>query len=115
MIKATAAGAILRLPGRSRPDHRRPQSAFPPAFGLADNYPNPFNPSTTIGYALPAESEVRLEVFNTAGQRVRVLLATHQPAGHYTVEWDTRDAQGQAVASGVYFYRLQASIDARGR
>ena len=84
----------------------------PTAFGLADNYPNPFNPSTTIGYVLPAEAEVRLEVFNIAGQRVRVLLDTHQPAGHYTVEWDSRNAQGQAVASGMYFYRLQASTDA---
>ena len=84
----------------------------PTAFGLADNYPNPFNPSTTIGYVLPAEAEVRLEVFNIAGQRVRVLLDTHQPAGHYTVEWDSRNAQGQTVASGMYFYRLQASTDA---
>ena len=84
----------------------------PTAFGLADNYPNPFNPSTTIGYVLPAEAEVRLEVFNIAGQRVRVLLDTHQPAGHYTVEWDSRNAQRQAVASGMYFYRLQASTDA---
>ena len=58
---------------------------------------------------------MRLEVFNISGQRVRVLLDTHQPAGHYTVEWDTRDAQGQAVASGVYFYRLQASTDAGAR
>ena len=101
--------------GPFTPGSSKATVSVPAAFGLADNYPNPFNPSTTIGYALPAESEVRLEVFNIAGQRVRVLLDTHQPAGHYTVEWDTRDAQGQAVASGVYFYRLQASIDAGAR
>ena len=101
--------------GPFTPGSSKATVSVPTAFGLADNYPNPFNPSTTIGYALPAESEVRLEVFNTAGQRVRVLLDTHQPAGHYTVEWDTRDAQGQAVASGVYFYRLQASTNAGAR
>ena len=101
--------------GPFTPGSSKATVSVPTAFGLADNYPNPFNPSTTIGYALSAESAVRLEVFNIAGQRVRVLLDTHQPAGHYTVEWDTRDAQGQAVASGVYFYRLQASIDAAAR
>ena len=59
---------------------------------------------------------MQLEVFNVVGQRVRVLLDTHQPAGHYTVEWDTRERAGaRPWHLGVYFYRLQASNDAGAR
>ena len=82
---------------------------LPLEFALADNYPNPFNPTTTIGYVLPTAADVRLEVFNLAGQHITTLVSAHQLAGRHTVEWDATDAQGQAVVSGVYFYRLQAS------
>ena len=87
----------------------KPTAAGPSAFALADNYPNPFNPATTIGYVLPAAADVRLEVFNLAGQHIITLVSAYQLAGRHTVEWDATDAQGQAVASGVYFYRLQAA------
>ena len=77
-------------------------------FSLLPNYPNPFNPTTTIQFALPEAEQVRLAIYNTAGQWVRTLVADYQPAGHYAVEWDATDADGQPVASGLYFYRLQA-------
>lgn len=77
-------------------------------FSLLPNYPNPFNPTTTIQYALPKAEQVRLAVYNAAGQWVRTLVADYQTAGHYAVEWDATDADGQPVASGLYFYRLQA-------
>ena len=83
--------------------------ALPLEFALADNYPNPFNPATTIGYVLPAAADVRLEVFNLAGQHITTLVSAYQLAGRHAVEWDATNAQGQAVASGVYFYRLQAA------
>ena len=80
----------------------------PAAFSLADNYPNPFNPTTTIQYALPQATDVELIVYNVAGQRVRTLVVAHQSAGRYRVTWDATDDKGRSVSSGIYFYRLQA-------
>ena len=80
----------------------------PEAFALANNYPNPFNPATTIKYALPLAADVELTVYNVVGQPVRTLVAEHQSAGRYVVEWDTTNNNGHSLASGMYFYRLQA-------
>ena len=80
----------------------------PQAFALHANYPNPFNPSTTIRYQLPHDAEVRLELFDVLGQKVRDLVRQGQSAGHYRVVWDGRDDAGRFAAAGVYFYRLQA-------
>lgn len=85
-------------------------AARPLAFGLNGNYPNPFNPSTTIRYSLAAEAAVRLEVFNVLGQQVRTLVAdVTQPAGSYEAYWDGTNDNGQFVGSGVYLYRLNAA------
>ena len=83
-------------------------SLTPAEFALAPNFPNPFNPSTTIRYQLAREVPVRLEIFNIQGQRVRTLIHAVQSAGFYSVEWDGRNDAGQPVASGTYIYRLQA-------
>jgi len=80
--------------------------AIPREFFLAENYPNPFNPATVISYGLPRDSQVRLEIFNILGQRVRILTGGMQRAGYRQVVWDGSDGAGQAVSSGVYFYRL---------
>ncbi|MFA6108568.1 MAG: FlgD immunoglobulin-like domain containing protein [Candidatus Latescibacterota bacterium] len=80
----------------------------PTTFALHANYPNPFNPATTIAYQLPQAAPVRLEVFDVLGQRVRILVSGMQPAGYHRVTWDSRDGAGQAVGAGVYLYRLQA-------
>ena len=81
---------------------------LPTAFALADNFPNPFNPATTIKYALPQAADVELTVYNVVGQPVRTLVAEHQSAGRYVVEWDATDDSGHSLSSGMYFYRLQA-------
>ena len=80
----------------------------PAVFALANNYPNPFNPATTIKYALPQAADVELTVYNVVGQVVRTLVAEHQSAGRYVVEWDATNDNGHSLSSGMYFYRLQA-------
>ena len=80
----------------------------PEAFALANNYPNPFNPATTIKYALPQAADVELTVYNVVGQAVRTLVAEHQSAGRYVVEWDATNDSGHSLSSGMYFYHLQA-------
>ena len=85
----------------------------PTAFSLADNFPNPFNPATTIQYALPQAADVELTVYNVVGQPVRTLVAEHQSAGRYAVEWDATNDSGHSLSSGMYFYRLQAGEEFR--
>jgi hypothetical protein len=80
----------------------------PEAYALGNNYPNPFNPATAIKYALPEAAFVKLEIYNVVGQVVRELVAEHQSAGRYVVQWDATNGNGQSLSSGVYFYRLQA-------
>ena len=80
--------------------------ARPEGFVLGQNYPNPFNPSTIIPYELAEVAHVRLEVFNTLGQRIAKLVDGEQGAGAYRVRWNGTDASGRAVAAGVYIYRL---------
>ena len=82
--------------------------ALPQGFALGQNYPNPFNPSTIIPYQLPTAAPVRLEVFNVLGQRIATLVNEERPAGFHTAVWDATNAAGQAVAAGVYMYRLTA-------
>ncbi|MEZ5357469.1 MAG: thrombospondin type 3 repeat-containing protein [Candidatus Zixiibacteriota bacterium] len=82
-------------------------SGLPDKFALYQNNPNPFNPTTTISYDLPTESNVRLEIINILGQTVTTLVNETQPAGSYKVIWDSKDSFGDKVASGIYFYRIR--------
>jgi len=77
-------------------------------FELMENYPNPFNPSTTIRYSLAQQGNVTLTVFNTLGQLIRTLVSNSQNAGSYEAVWNGLDDAGQQVGSGIYFYRLEA-------
>ena len=81
---------------------------IPTAFSLRPNYPNPFNPSTTIRYDLPERAEVTIEIFDMLGRHVRTLIKQTQQPGHQSVIWDGRNEQGHEIASGVYIYRLRA-------
>lgn len=83
--------------------------AIPDEYALHPNYPNPFNPSTTIKYDLPEAGHVRLSVYNQLGQPVRTLVNRHLTAGYQAVVWDGRDAYGRQVSTGIYFYRLEAN------
>ncbi|MBT3227465.1 MAG: T9SS type A sorting domain-containing protein [Candidatus Marinimicrobia bacterium] len=83
-------------------------NAIPQRFRLANNYPNPFNPTTTISYSLPEQSVVDLTVFDILGREVLTLQNTDQPKGNYQVYWNGMDQSGNQVSTGVYFARLQA-------
>jgi hypothetical protein len=83
---------------------------------LEQNRPNPFNPSTTISFSLPAECPVRLEVYDVSGRLVaRLVDGAKLSAGPHDVEWNGRDGSGRAAASGIYIYRLVAGKDMLSR
>ena len=80
----------------------------PQSFTLAQNYPNPFNSATVIRFALNKSATVELAVYSLVGQKVATLVQGERPTGNYSINWDGRDDQRRALASGVYLYRLRA-------
>ena len=81
-------------------------SVIPSTIKLHGNYPNPFNPSTTIAYSLNKDSKVTLEIYNIKGQKVKTLTDEQQSAGYHTVMWYGKDNSDKAAASGLYFYKM---------
>jgi photosystem II stability/assembly factor-like uncharacterized protein len=75
--------------------------------------PNPFNPTTSIAYDLPAEADVTLRIYDVSGRLVRTLVDARQPAGPHSIMWDGRTDAGRPLASGVYLSELRAGEDAR--
>ena len=84
------------------------EGAVPSEFALAQNFPNPFNASTTITLQLALPSQVELAIYSISGQRVRTLISGSLPAGHHRLQWDGRNEQGELAASGAYLYQLSA-------
>ncbi len=78
------------------------------ATALNGNYPNPFNPETTISYSVKEPGRVKMEVYNIRGQLVRTLVDEEQTTGHYKLIFDARDDRGRSIASGVYMLRMKA-------
>ena len=90
--------------------HLESAKLIPSKYFLYRNFPNPFNPSTTIKYTLPSATEVQLTVFNVLGQQVRSLVNNQkQSAGFYSLTWNGLNDNGKQLASGAYFYRLRTS------
>ena len=81
---------------------------LPTGYSLAQNYPNPFNPSTSIAFNMPVSGHAKIEIFNVLGRSTAVIFDGQAEVGLNNVVWDGRDANGNATASGVYFYRLTA-------
>jgi hypothetical protein len=96
---ATGVGEGPEVPGAA---------ALPLRFQLHPVHPNPFNPTTTIAFDLPAPERVLLRVYNLRGERVATVLDAQRAAGRYRVQWRGQDDRGVAVASGVYVVTLQA-------
>ena len=81
---------------------------IPDVFALHNNYPNPFNPVTNITYDIPEVAEVRLDIYNVAGQKVRTLTQGHHEPGRYRIQWNATNDFGQQLSSGMYIYRIVA-------
>ncbi|MBN2410756.1 T9SS type A sorting domain-containing protein [candidate division KSB1 bacterium] len=77
-------------------------------FELKQNFPNPFNASTTFKFNMPEQSSITIKVFNTLGQEVKTLVDKNYGPGFHEIVWDGRDNSGQFVTSGLYFYKMQA-------
>lgn len=88
---------------------------LPEGYRLEQNYPNPFNPTTNIAYAVGAAGHVQLAVYDMLGRHVRTLVDGNLTAGSYEVTWDGRAANGEHVASGVYFYRMETPVGVQVR
>ncbi|RMH70293.1 MAG: T9SS C-terminal target domain-containing protein [Gemmatimonadetes bacterium] len=101
-------GQINEIPVKYTPAVNVPQH-----FVLHAAYPNPFNPQTTIRFDLPLESTVDLAVYDLAGKRICSLVTGRRNAGYHQVEWNGTNDHGQAVSSGIYFYRLQTDTGFR--
>tara|TARA_Y100000588_G_C14206774_1_gene905000 strand:- start:1207 stop:1905 length:699 start_codon:yes stop_codon:yes gene_type:complete len=83
-------------------------SQFPKQFALHPNYPNPFNPSTTISYDLSQETYVRITIYDITGKRIRTLVNQLQSIGTKTIVWDGMDDFNRTVSGGVYLYSIEA-------
>jgi hypothetical protein len=80
----------------------------PMSYRLAQNFPNPFNPKTTIRFDLPEAQAVRLAIYDTSGRQVALLVDEIRQAGYHAVVWNGTDHRGSSMASGIYFYRIEA-------
>ena len=81
---------------------------IPSQYALSQNFPNPFNPVTSVNYQLPKRSHVTITIYNTLGQEIKTLLDDDQPAGFYTAHWDGTGNTGNRVVSGIYLYQIKA-------
>lgn len=103
LFAGTDGGGVYRVPLSDVTSVERVLGNLRTHFTLEQNYPNPFNPATTISFGLPSKSSVSLKVFDALGREVAILLADELSAGTYSRRWSAA-----GLASGVYFYRLQA-------
>ena len=83
--------------------------ALPVEFVLHENYPNPFNPTTTLRFEMPQVSDVNLTIFNMLGQKVKTFNMNDTPAGYHSIKWDATNDYGDPVGAGVYLYHLRAN------
>ena len=88
---------------------------LPQSFALHPNYPNPFNPSTSITFDLPEQSNVNLNIYNALGQLVKSYSYNNYPAGSYKVRWNGKNVFGQQLSAGVYIYQLRAGKFVKSR
>ena len=84
------------------------EPVIPTTFALHQNFPNPFNPTTTLRYDLPKKLFVTINIYNMLGDQIKVLVNRYEDAGFKSVWWDARDNMGRDVSAGVYIYKIEA-------
>lgn len=94
--------------GQTAVENRRNRAIAPPGYFLASNYPNPFNPGTTISFRVTEAERTTVRIFDTLGREVADLMDRHCPPGSCKVEWDGSDAAGNPAPSGVYLYKIES-------
>lgn len=117
-VKDAPAGAEMFVPITLRDAYgniwnspvlvRASTGSLPLQNALYENYPNPFNPSTTIKYSLKEAQKTSLVIYNSLGQKIRTLIDAPQSAGIHNIQWDGKNDRRQQVSSGVYFFKLNA-------
>ncbi|MGH7602214.1 MAG: FlgD immunoglobulin-like domain containing protein, partial [bacterium] len=98
--------ALAKLATDGAPKPALEAALLPESYGLAQNFPNPFNPETEIRFQLPEASHVAIKIFSSMGEEIRTLLDGEFAAGVHAVRWNAQNNRGEKVSSGVYFYRL---------
>ena len=91
----------------NRYDYLSTEEGIPTEFALHENYPNPFNPTTTLRFDLPEVSDITLTIYNMLGQKVRTFDYQNTSAGYHSVTWDATNDLGEQVGAGVYLYQIQ--------
>jgi flagellar hook capping protein FlgD len=117
-VDASDLSISVRGTDNSKLDYRMDMlsgTSAPRVFSLSANYPNPFNPSTKITFALPEGHNVRLAVYDLEGRLVRTLISEPREAGTHTTIWNGRDEDNQFVSSGTYFFRVEAGPYSQSR
>ena len=82
--------------------------AVPQEFALHNNYPNPFNPATTMRFDLPIQTDAKIIIFNMLGQKVKTFYLKGVLAVYHSIKWNASNDQGDTVGAGVYFYQFQS-------
>lgn len=103
-------GAVTNPGDRSSATAVENFAGVPTSFRLLNNYPNPFNPTTTIAFEIPQSENVSLQIFNVNGELVKTIANEILPAGHFEKNWDGKNDYGSQVSSGIYIYRLKAGM-----
>jgi len=98
---------IVRLDVKNLGDDEQQNQV--PLFKLNRNYPNPFNPTTTISFSLANKGKVELTIYNVKGQKVKTLCKGAMEAGEHSMIWNGKDNSNNPVSSGIYFYKLKSA------
>jgi hypothetical protein len=106
--QANALIMLSELTGKPSETVAKTANGKPQSFSLGQNFPNPFNPETTITFELPAASKVTLQIYNALGQEIRTLTDSMFQPGVHRMVWDGKNDSGAQVTSGVYFYTIRA-------
>ncbi|MCF7806023.1 MAG: CHRD domain-containing protein [Candidatus Marinimicrobia bacterium] len=106
--RTTGEASMMTLVRGSITNTKDEPDELPDSYSLYENYPNPFNPVTTIKYSLPERSQVQITIYDVLGRRVVTLVNKVQEPGQYSIKWNAKDRYGGAVSTGVYFYRIHA-------